>query len=232
MNRRHSSRFSDGPWLIVSAWPPELARLRSARPGPLSEPRPFVLGTVGVGLVEAAIGTTQLIAAHRPAAVLLIGTAGVYPGHHAALPVGSAAAVAEMALLPGAEPGARWLWPGSMPVRERSSRRLLARLVRATQLPTANVVCPIAMSASRPPGRRTARGSASALENLEAFAVARAAATAGVPFAAILGIANEVGPSGHREWQGNARTAAAAACEGALTFLATLAGTHLQAKRR
>jgi hypothetical protein len=50
--------------------------------------------------------------------------------------------------------------------------------------------------------------------------VARAAATAGVPeMTAVLGIANRVGPSGHREWRAHHRAASAAACRLVWAFL-------------
>jgi nucleoside phosphorylase len=50
------------------------------------------------------------------------------------------------------------------------------------------------------------------VENLEAFAVARAAAAAKIPFAAALGISNRVGPNSHPEWRVHAGAAALAAC--------------------
>jgi nucleoside phosphorylase len=63
------------------------------------------------------------------------------------------------------------------------------------------------------------RRSRCALENLEAFALARAAASLRIPFAVVLGITNTVGPPGHREWQQNAVAAAGAACRAVLAFL-------------
>jgi len=66
---------------------------------------------------------------------------------------------------------------------------------------------------------RAARLPACDVENLEAFAVARAAAAAGLPFAAILGISNNVGPSAHAAWKRNATGAAAAACHAALEVI-------------
>jgi purine-nucleoside phosphorylase len=51
-----------------------------------------------------------------------------------------------------------------------------------------------------------------ALENLEVFSVARAAHAAGLPFAAVLGISNVVGPNAHAEWRANHLAASRAAC--------------------
>lgn len=41
------------------------------------------------------------------------------------------------------------------------------------------------------------------VEHMETFAVAWACESAGVPFAAILGVTNDVGPGAHAEWLAN-----------------------------
>jgi hypothetical protein len=51
--------------------------------------------------------------------------------------------------------------------------------------------------------------------------VARAAAAAGLPFAAVLGVANRVGPQGHEEWQRHHRAASRAACQLIAQFLSS-----------
>ena len=82
------------------------------------------------------------------------------------------------------------------------------------------VACPLAITRpSAALGRRIAEATGATLENLEAFAVARAAAAAGVDFAAVLGVANRVGPTGHDEWQRHHRAASRAACELVARFL-------------
>jgi hypothetical protein len=63
-------------------------------------------------------------------------------------------------------------------------------------------------------GRRIAQATGAALENLEAFAVVRAAAMAGIEAtAAVLGVANRVGPRAHPEWRVNHLAASRAACQ-------------------
>jgi futalosine hydrolase len=211
-------------WLVVSAWAPELARLDAALPLLPARVRPtLVPGGVGVGLVEAAAGTARLIAEHRPQALLLVGTAGVYPGHGPAFPLGSAVVVDQMVLLPGASGGAVGFLPDLVPIRARSSSTLARAVRQAARLPAADVACPLAITVGARAAATAARSSGCALENLEAFAVARAAARAGIPFAAVLGVANHVGPAGHREWRRHARRAAAAACDAVLGFFASLA---------
>jgi len=227
MNRRRADarvdRGPQGPWLVISAWPPELAAIRAAGPRlPRDRRRKLVLASVGVGLVEAAIETTRLLHVRRPAAILLVGTAGVYPGRRHELPIGAAAAIGSTTLLPQAVPALSVALPALVPAREPASAQLLRALVRATALPTAKVACPLAITTSERGARSAARLSGCDLENLEAFAVARAAAAAGVPFAGILGISNTVGPDGHRQWRRHGATAAAAAAAAALDFLAAV----------
>jgi len=80
------------------------------------------------------------------------------------------------------------------------------------------VACPLAITRTAALARRIAATGA-ALENLEAFAVARAAAAARLPFAAVLGVSNIVGPRAHAEWRANHLAASRAACHLMWTFL-------------
>ncbi len=214
---RTTSSKQSRRWLVVSAWPPELAHLESALPAAL---RPRVtLKSVGVGLVEAAIGASRLIAEHSPDAVMLIGTAGVYPNFTAALAIGTAAVAGKIALLPEILPGHHAFLPAVLPKATSSSAALVRTLQKTVGLPRADVACPLGITATARAAAAAGELSGCALENLEAFAVARAAALAKVSFAAVLGIANHVGPAGHREWQRHAKQAAAAACQAALAVL-------------
>jgi futalosine hydrolase len=84
------------------------------------------------------------------------------------------------------------------------------------------VACPIAITRSATLGRHLAHATGAALENLEAFAVARAAGAAGVEaVAVVLGIANRVGPRGHQEWRAHHVAASRAACRVVWSFLRT-----------
>jgi futalosine hydrolase len=216
----HLTETNEGGWLILAAWRPELAHLRASLPGlPVRARRKVTLAAVGVGLVEAGIGATRLLVEQRPAAVLLVGTAGVYPGNRGTLPLGVAAVIDKIRLLPVLLPGNHAYLPAIVPARARSSPALVRALCKTAGLPRAAAACPLAITASPRAAAAAAKISGCALENLESFAVARAAAAAGVPFAAILGIANHVGPQGHREWKLNAARAAAAACDAVLAML-------------
>jgi nucleoside phosphorylase len=83
-----------------------------------------------------------------------------------------------------------------------------------------NVACTLAITAASKTAARLTGKSGVALENLEAFAVARAAAAARLPFAAILGVSNRVGPQAPAEWKTHAAAAARSACTAVLAWLA------------
>ncbi len=148
-------------------------------------------GTVlGVGLVAAAASAARLLATDRPDAVVLIGTAGrlgdgprvgtvIVAGEVA---LGSAAAALGLGYVPR-RPGPIAADPG---------------LVERIGLPTARVLTNLAITTDPALAERFA--AEGQVEHMEAYAVAYACADAGVPFAAVLGITNEVGPGAHAEW--------------------------------
>jgi purine-nucleoside phosphorylase len=215
-------------WLVVAAWAPELRPLRAGLAGlPSSVRKRVVLETVGVGLVEAAAGSARLIEKLAPDGVLLVGTAGCYARHkldrqdrqdRQAFAIGSAAICRRIRLLPPVLGRQHCFLPSIVPTQARSSTALVRALRKATALPMADVACPLAITANKKAATAAAEFSGCALENLEAFSVARAAAAAGIPFAAVLGIANYVGPAAHAEWKIHGDAAAAAACQAVLDF--------------
>jgi nucleoside phosphorylase len=207
-------------WLVLAAWPPELAHLQASLPDlPQGVRQRMTLCCVGVGMVEASIAAARLIDEHQPCAVLLVGTAGVYPGQPVTLGLESAAIAGSIRLLPQILPGKHAFFPASVPTEARSSPALVRALRKASGLPCADVACPLGITATAVAAASAAKLSGCALENLEAFAVARAAAVAKLPFVAILGIANHVGPRGHREWEQHAKGAAKSACQAVLAAL-------------
>jgi purine-nucleoside phosphorylase len=204
---------------VVSAWLPELSSFRRSLAAlPARIRRGVAWGTVGV--VETAIGATHLLAALRPRAVILVGTAGLYPGAAARLAIGDAAVAQEIVLLAETLPGRHAYLPEIVPRQERAARSLTSAIRKAAGLPAANVASPLAITCSPEATTFAAQYSGCALENLEAFALARAAASLKIPLAVVLGIANHVGPAAHREWKKNAGSAAAAACRAVLAYLA------------
>jgi len=200
--------------LVVSAWDPEvapLARLLKARAGGAKR---VELAAVGVGTVDAAVGAARAIAAAKPERVIFVGTAGVYPAAARKLPLGSAALAGELRLVSSATLRGDAYHPAPLVATAAATRALRDRVARAggaAALPVVTVACPLAITQSTALARRIGKTGA-ALENLEAFAVARAAAAAGLPFAAVLGVSNVVGPRAHAEWRANHLIASRAAC--------------------
>jgi nucleoside phosphorylase len=204
--------------LVVSAFEPEIAPLRPL----VRQSRRVVLAAAGIGAVDAAVGAARAIEAARPSRVIFVGTAGVYGrSERPGLELGSAAVAGEIACVSTAVLRGDAYLPAPTTLRVETARRLRAALgVTAGDagVPRA-VACPLAITRSAALGRRIAASTGADLENLEAFAVARAAAAAGVEFAAVLGVANRVGPTGHAEWRRHHRAASRAACTLVARFL-------------
>jgi purine-nucleoside phosphorylase len=199
-----------GKILVLSGWEPELALLRAALAEEPALAKLVVACPAGVGLVEAGIGAARAIAEVKPRVVFFVGTAGAY-GKEPAL--GTAIAAAAVKLVSTAAVRKDGYLPAVLPASATTD----AGLRRQMKLPAADVACPLAITSSRALARRIAAASGCAVENLEAFAVARAAGT--LPFAAILGVSNAVGPAAHAQWRAHAASAAAAACQAVVTWL-------------
>jgi nucleoside phosphorylase len=204
--------------LVISAFEPEIAPLRPLVRGAGR----VVLAAAGIGAVDAAVGAARAIAATHPTRVIFVGTAGVYgravrPG----LEIGSAAVVGEIACVSTAELRGEGYLPAPTALRAETGRRLRKGLssTAGTAGTLRSVACPLAITRASALARRISAATSADLENLEAFAIARAAAAAGVEFAAVLGVANRVGPRGHDEWRRHHRTASQAACVLVARFL-------------
>jgi nucleoside phosphorylase len=206
--------------LVLSAWEPELAPLRRLlRASPLA--RHVTLEAIGVGTVDAAVGAAHALARSRPRRAIFVGTAGAYPGAAArALSVGAAAIASELRLVSTATLRGDAYHPAPLVAAAHATAALRARLAGAAPdaLSDVTVACPLAITLAAALARRIAATGA-ALENLEAFAVARASAAAHVPFGAVLGVSNVVGPKAHAEWRANHLAASRAACHVVWSFL-------------
>ena len=217
MRSRTKQRHSPKCWLVLAAWPPELTELRRLLKRMPTHTH-VVARAAGVGLVEAAIGATAAIAEVKPDAVMFVGTAGSYPGRRPDLALAGVVAARRLLLLAdGVATGDAYL-PSALPATQESTVAL-RRITAASGLLLADVACPLAITSRPVPVGGGGGAPACDVENLEAFAVARAAAAADLPFAAILGISNTVGPSAHAAWKRNATRAAAAACRAALEVI-------------
>lgn len=216
---RPSHRKQEIPrrWLVLSAWDPELVELR--RLLKLSKTSTVITACAGVGLVEAAMGAALLIAREEPDAVLFLGTAGLHKGHLPGVDLGGVVAARELRLWSANVASGRAYFPAPLPATLQPTADLLG-LAGRLGLPLASVACPLGISTQAVRSPRVPRKAAPDVENLEAFAVGRAAARLGLPFMAILGISNLVGAAAHAQWKKHAQAAAAAACRTGYTFMA------------
>jgi nucleoside phosphorylase len=207
--------------LVVAAWEPELVRFREgvgAGPPSLA----LAIGTLGVGLVDAAAETTRLLLQHRPSAAVLLGTCGVFVEAAPAFPLGSVvtgrvADLVEASVLAGTA-----ALPAPMVVAAPFDGALHDALVGAGAR-SVRIANTVGITTDDALAARLADKGARHVEHLEAFGFARACAAASVPCAASLGIANHVGARGRAEWLANHAHASARAAEVALGALPALA---------
>lgn len=162
--------------LVLAAAPQELGDL----PGEV----------VGVGPVVAAANAARILEKVRPERVVLVGTAGAYANGPA---IGEAIAASKVALSWGiAAMGLGYVPRAPEPVE--CDGTMLNKIDR----PRHAVLTVGAITTDRTLARRIADGYT--VEHLEAFGVAVACQQVGVPFLAVLGITNDVGPDAHVQW--------------------------------
>ena len=179
--------------LVLAAFPPELAALDPS----------LARATVGVGLVEAALGAARVLRERKPERVVLVGTVGAYPG--SGLAIGDVVRASRVLL---AAPSGALI--EAIPQRievDRSDPNDPYDFLRSAVVATT-----LAVTTDDSVAAELAARTGADVEHLEAFAVARACAQAAVPFAAVFGVANTVGARGRDEWRAHHERAAAAVC--------------------
>jgi len=168
-----------------------------------------VLRTVGIGLVEAAIGAASLLGEIAPRAVLFLGTCGAYPAGGAPR-IGDVVVARAVKLVDPAIVEGYAALPDVVPTRLEVDASLHAGLVRGDAR-SADVATTLAITTDDGLAAVIGRASGCEVEHLEAFAVAAACARAGVAFGAVLGVANVVGGNARQEWLRHHREATRAA---------------------
>ena len=146
---------------------------------------------IGVGPVVAAATAAALLERHRPDGVVMIGTAGAY---RSGPPIGSAVIAARL----GLSWGVAVLGLGYVPRPPGPIDADPALVAGLGALPQVGVLTVGAVTTDRALAERLADGWE--VEHLEAYAVAWACQRAEIPFVAVLGIANDVGPNAHVQW--------------------------------
>jgi nucleoside phosphorylase len=172
--------------------------------------------TIGVGLVEAALGMTRCIARHAPSAALLLGTCGLFDATPRPLDlgVGSVVTGSSVHLVDAAVIAKTAALPAPMPANATFDASLHGALV-AAGAKSVQIANTVGITIDDAHATLLANGGG-AVEHLEAFAFARACGAADVPCASVLGIANVVGANGRTEWLANHESASAKAAEVAL----------------
>jgi nucleoside phosphorylase len=195
--------------LVVAAYPPELDRLTSLMPTAMARGQ-VMAHAIGIGLVEAAGGVERALDELRPDRVILVGTAGALPGSR--LPIGAVVVVARAELVVRTVEYV----PAVMPTVANADAELVGELAAALGTRAVTAVSPVGITSDDAEAARL--GQRADVEQLEVFAVLRAAARAALPATALLAIANTVGAAGAAEWRQH-RQAAETAVQAALARL-------------
>jgi nucleoside phosphorylase len=202
--------------LILAAFHPELAPLRSllgegmsARVG-TARPVSVVARVVGIGLPMAAVGTATVLTEVTPRVAVMVGTCGAYAG--TALATGDVVVARRLRF--GATGVAEGLaqFPDPMSLTMSATESLAGALLRSGGK-AGDVVTTPAVTVDDAAADRLARWAGAQAEHLEAYGAAVGCAARGIPFTAVLGVANAVGSRARDEWRTNHRRAAAAAAE-------------------
>lgn len=213
--------------LVVAAWEPELLRFRERLAASGGVGIEIAMEVLGVGLVEASLGMMRCVARHKPDLALLLGTGGVLPRTEAPR-LGDAVAASRVRLLDaGILDGVSQL-PAPMPAEAALDVAMHEALVGAGAR-SVRIANTLGITVDDALAARMVSAGRDDVEHLEAFAFARACASASVPCGIVLGIANVVGSRGRAEWLANHTAASAHAADIAWAALAALVRTSTTA---
>lgn len=165
---------------------------------------------VGIGPILAAARAADVLARRQPEGVILLGTGGAYAGGP---PIGQAIVASRV----GMSYGVAAMGLGYVP-RPPAPVECDPELIERIGLPVHAVQTVSAITTDPTLAERIRDGWT--VEHMEAFGVALACRNAGVPFTAVLGITNEVGPDAHAQWLTHRDAAQAAAREAVKHLLA------------
>lgn len=170
-------------------------------------PTGAMIGTTGVGPIDAAIGAARAVADTEPDAVVFLGTCGAH--RDSGLSIGDVIYATTIRLGSGDVARGEMRIPSLLPSElecDESLGRTIAAAIDATpqsRVTAARVSCTLGVTESDDLAAMLAAHDGSQVENLEAFSVAHAARP--LPVAVILGVTNMVGSGGGRDWFANYR---------------------------
>jgi nucleoside phosphorylase len=176
-----------------------------------------VARVVGIGLPMAAAGGAMHLAEVQPRAALAIGTCGAYAG--AGLAIGEVVVARRVRLVdPSALQGLSQ-FPGPMSIVTDAHAPMADAISRATGALAVDVATPLGVTVDDAIAARIAQATGAQVEHLEAYGVATACAARGIPFGAVLAVANIVGARARDEWRLHHHEAARAAASVVVKWL-------------
>ncbi len=172
---------------------------------------------VGIGVPMAAVGAAMHAAELRPRAVVAVGTCGAYAG--SGIAIGQVVVARRVRLVDPSVLGGSAQYPEPMSLVSEADASIAAALARAAAAPMVDVATTLAITVDDAVAATIRERTGAAVEHLEAHGVATACAARGIPFAAVLGVANVVGARARAEWRVHHRPAARAAALAVLRWL-------------
>ncbi len=206
--------------VVLAAFPPELASFRNlfgdSMLGGVGR-WTVAARAVGIGLADAAVGTAKCLADLRPRAALLVGTVGAYPG--SGLAIDEVVVARRVRLVDPSAIDGRSQFPDAMCVSIDADASMAQSFAQTTEASLVDVATTLAITVDGTLANRIRTATGARVEHLEAHAFAVASVRLGVPFAAVLGIANEVGERAREQWRTHHATAAARAGDAVVQWL-------------
>jgi nucleoside phosphorylase len=167
-----------------------------------------VCATVGVGMPAAGAGTMRHLRDAKPRAVVLLGSCGVYPQRGSLAPL-EIIVPNSVCLIDATALAGKAAFPEPMQTKLASDPALCHALLSSS--PTAKtgaLATTLSITTDDLLASRVGKKSECIGENLEAFSVALACASIGIPFCAVLAVTNTVGSEARAEWAKYRRKAA------------------------
>jgi nucleoside phosphorylase len=206
--------------VLFAAFHPELAPLQAA----LGDTMRRRIGNVevvaraaGIGLPMAAAGCAMHLGDLRPKTAIAIGTCGAYAG--SGLEIGDVVVARRVRLVDPAALRDESQFPDPMSTVIEGHQPLVVGIARNTRAAPVDVATTLAITVDDAVAARIARATGAAAEHLEAYAIATACAARGVPFCAVLGVANLVGNHAREQWKVHHHEASRAAANVVLDWL-------------
>ena len=209
--------------LVLSAFSPEYASFalewqalttRGRKTSPLVR---VEWEAVGIGILQAAINATRILASRKPARVVFLGTCGAFRGIR--LAVGDVVVGTDVRMGDSAVVRGQAEWVGEVGDVRRMDDAGVGDLMASGAKP-ARIVTTLAITTDDALAETLADHLGADVEHLEASAVVASAASFGIPCAVLLGVANEVGGEGRDQWRQNHVRASAEAGRVLLNSLA------------